>query len=49
MKALAAPPEPAKKEEAGEPAPAKPSKKHAKPTGPLAGRTQPRRPATASG
>ena len=38
MKALATPPEPAKKEDAaGEAAPAKPSKKPAKPTGPLLG------------
>ena len=37
MKALAAPPEPAKKEDAAEAAPAKPSKKRAKPTGPLLG------------
>jgi small subunit ribosomal protein S1 len=37
MKACAAPPEPVKKEEAGEAAPAKPSKKSNKPTGPLLG------------
>ena len=38
MKALAAPPEPAKKEDAaGEAAPAKPAKKHVKPAGPLLG------------
>jgi predicted RNA-binding protein with RPS1 domain len=37
MKACAAPPEPVKKEETGEAAPAKTSKKKAKPTGPLLG------------
>ncbi len=37
MKALAAPPEPVKKEEAGEAAPAKASKRSQKPTGPLLG------------
>ena len=37
MKACAAPPEPAKKEEEAEAAPAKTSKKHVKPTGPLMG------------
>ena len=37
MKACATPPEPAKKEDEAEAAPAKPSKKHVKPTGPLMG------------